>query len=82
MTQPKTKRKKNIPTEQRGYPCYSAPGPGPQVHDVHDDTKSHYNESFLPLYQVSRQKAATLFAQVGNSPICHSKVPYGSVPQL
>lgn len=36
MTQAKANRK-NRPTEQRGY---SAPGPGPQVHDVHDDTKN------------------------------------------
>lgn len=67
---------------KRSYPCYRAIGPRPTPHNLQDNTKSHYTESFLLLKWVSSQKAATLFAQVGNSLICQNKVPYGSAPHL
>lgn len=77
----KTSRKTR-PTEYRNYPCFSAPGPGPPARDVQDETKSPYTESFLPQYHVSSLKATTLFAQLRNSPICQSKEPHSSIPQL
>lgn len=78
----KSKQKRNRSIEQRNYPCYSASGPGPPP--VHDQKITQNPTTLRPfcLSGFSIQKAATLFAQVGNSPTCQSKVPYGSAPHL